>query len=232
MKVDKERIFLFLKRSSSRVFIVAGIILIAALYHDHYYSKTFFRFPAKAKIVKQVSEQGTIVFATGVKLDLENHYISNETVTAKGSTVKIEGTIEGDIDPHLKPVLNSDKYSALLNVLQGDQRCDDKFAMQYPSFLRRFVYYMPSSPVFNGQTWQITSCQGQFVCNYSILQGKDRRTVEMLCSGRIGDADIAMTGDIKINRKFDGFSLIILDIVAQSPEMVSTWKFSENSKPG
>lgn len=232
MKVEQGKLFLFLKRSSSRVFIVAGIILIAALYHDHYYSKTFFKFPAKAKIIKQVSEQGTIVFATGVKLDLENHYISNETVAATGSTVKIEGTIEGDIDPHLKPVMNSDKYSTLLNLLQGDPGCDDKFVMQYPSFLRRFVYFMPSSPVFNGQTWQITSCSGQFVCNYSILQGKDKRTVEMLCSGKIGDADVAMTGDIKINRKFDGFSLILLDIVAQSPEMVSTWKFSENSKPG
>lgn len=231
MKFAGSRGARFLKRSSSRALIVAGIVLMVALYYDHYYSKTFFKLPANAKITKTVSEKGTLVFSTGVKLELENNYQSNEVVKNAGSIIEISGTVEGEFDPSLKPLMKSNDYSAKINISKSEQQCEDKFVIQYPSFLRRFIYFMPSSPVFSGQVWQITSCNGKFVCNYLILPDKDKRTVEMLCSGHIGDAEVAMAGDLKINKNFDGFSLILLDIVSESPEMVSTWKFSENSKP-
>ncbi|HPA57751.1 MAG TPA: hypothetical protein PLT70_10030, partial [bacterium] len=67
MKLKEGKILTFLKRSSSRIFILGGIMLIVALYHDHYYSKRFFHFPAKGHVIKNVSENGVLLFSSGNK---------------------------------------------------------------------------------------------------------------------------------------------------------------------
>lgn len=230
MGIKESRTFLFLKRSSSRIFIVGGIMLIVALYHDHYYSKRFFRFPSKGHVVKNVSEKGILLFSSGNKVELKNEYLSKELVKREDSVIIIEGTTAGEFDPNLKPLIKSNDYIVEINTSEVPEACREKFVMQYPSFLRRFLYYMPSSPLFDGQKWEINACKGEIRCNYSLTIHDRSGKVEIICSGRVGDAQIAMSGDLEMNPKFNGFSSVTLQISSESPELVSKWKFSESSK--
>ncbi|HPG36224.1 MAG TPA: hypothetical protein PLG63_07805, partial [bacterium] len=121
-------------------------------------------------------------------------------------------------------------YIVEINTSEVPKACKEKFVMQYPSFLRRFIYYMPQAPIFDGQKWEIDACGGDLICNYTIIFHEKAGKVEMLCSGNIGDAEIAMSGDLEMNAKFNGFSEVILEISSESPELISSWKFSESSK--
>jgi hypothetical protein len=230
MGLKESRTLLFLKRSSSRIFILGGIMLIVALYHDHYYSKKFFHFPSKGHVVKNVSEKGFLLFSSGNKVELKNEYLSKELIKRTDSVIIVEGTTAGEFDQTLKPLIKSNDYIVEINTSEVPQACKEKFVMQYPSFLRRFIYYMPKAPLFNGKKWEIDACGGEFVCNYEITLYEKVRKVEMMCSGTIGDAEIAMSGDLEMNAKFNGFSEVILEISSESPELISSWKFSESSK--
>jgi hypothetical protein len=230
MGLKKSKTLLFFKRSSSRIFILGGIMLIVALYHDHYYSKRFFHFPSKGHVVKNVSEKGVLVFSSGNKVEIKNEYLSRELVKRTGSVIMIEGTTAGEFDPILKPLIKSNDYIVEINTSEVPKACREKFVEQYPSFLRRFIYYTPKAPLFDDQKWEIDACGGQFICNYAVTLYEKVRKVEMICSGKIGEAEIAMSGDMEINSKFNGFSEVTLEITSESPELVSNWKFSESSK--
>ncbi|MGI6393186.1 MAG: hypothetical protein ACOX2F_00375 [bacterium] len=230
VEIKKNKFLNFAKKSSPKILLIGGIIVAATLFHAYHHSKKIFNFPTKGSVIKNVSEEGELSFSSGGKLKLKNSYLAKESITKSGSTVKIEGVTAGEFDKNLKPLIKSSNYSVVIEQFTPPDKCDEKFAAQYPSFLRRLVYYMPNGALFNGQKWKIDACNSQLTCNYTFAFHDKRGNVEMMCSGQIGNTEIAVTGDLKVNRKFNGFSETSLEIFAESPEITSSWKFLENSK--
>ena len=58
----------------------------------------------------------------------------------------------------------------------------------------------------------------------------EKASVEILCSGSIGDSDVAVSGDFAVNKKLNGFDSVDLEITSSTPELVSVWTFSDRKK--
>lgn len=207
---------------------LSGILAAFYLYFANHNSKIFFSFKSRGPIVKNVTEIGELRFAPEKRLNLKNIYQIKEEAVVKDSLIQLNGKIDGKIDDVLKPLIKSDEYFFEIDWEKGDF-CPRNFVPHYPIALRRFIYFMPRSELFNGKKWEISACDGNFICAYSLILEEGERTVDLNCSGKIENNDVVLAGKLEINGAFDGFPRTDLEIISENSDLLSSWNFKEES---
>ena len=192
------------------------------------FTGTTFEFKPEAVIDKKIRETGKIIYVSGRVSDFENNYTSHEKRTFSNNILTLEGKTEGIFDPILKPLIKGDSYSQQIDT--SGSFCPEKFIPHYPLALRGYIYFMPRTPLFDGQKWNINSCGGRFLCTYSASIKERENKINLECSGSIGEAQTAIYGTMKINENFDGFTGIEMDITSENSELQSVWHFYEGIK--
>ena len=216
----------FIKRLSKRLLIVFAIIAAVLIYRAVSSPKAF-GFKPTAFIDKNVTETGKITFASGKVSTFENSYTAHEKRTFSNDILTLEGKIEGDLDPALKPLIRSDSYSQKIDL--STSYCPEDFVPHYPTALRAYIYFMPRTQLFDGQKWETVSCGGTFVCTYSVSMKEEKNSTDISCSGNLGETKTVITGVTVINENFDGFSSIKMEIVSENNDLTSVWNFEEKN---
>jgi hypothetical protein len=217
-----------LKKNVSTIFIISGIVLILYLYNDHHRQFVRFHFPSRAIHKKAVVETGTIKYTTGEELTINNKYNSVENITKNGSELTITGKYEGEIDPKIKSFLKKSTYYIELDTADSGFDISSKFSALYPVVLKRFLYFMPAKRIFDNKQWKVATKNEEFSCSYQLFLKSDKNFISILCSGTIGDNNVAMTGDLVLNKSFNGYQSTELEITAENKYLVSDWKLRED----
>lgn len=186
-----------------------------------------FGFRPEAALHKNVRENGKTTYKSGRNLSFKNKYKVQEKQTFSGGLLTLEGKIEGDIDPELRHFMPNDSY--LQEIDLSGSYCPVGFDPKYPANLRNYVYFMPRSPLFNGQKWTIFSCGGKFSCSYSVLMTERGNSIDILCSGHIGGTKTTIIGAAAINGNFDGFYSAAMAVTCENKELASSWEFHETT---
>ena len=187
-----------------------------------------FEFEPETALDKKISETGKITYKSGRIQTFENNYATHEKRTFSNNILFLEGKADGDFDPVLKPLIKSYTYSQKIDT--SASFCPENFVPHYPSALRSFIYFMPRTALFDGQTWEVASCGGQFLCSYSASMKDDENKINLGCSGSIGKTQTTISGTMKINENFDGFAGIEMEISSENDGLQSEWHFSEETK--
>ena len=216
-----------LRKNGPTLFIVLGIVLMLFLYNNYHKQFTRFHFPSRSINKKNVIETGRVKFNSGNELIFENEYKSTEAVTKSGSKLTVTGKYDGKIDPKLKPHLKKDNYYIEVDPTESGFDISSKFSVLYPVALRRFIYFMPVKNLFDNKKWEIVTKNQEFTCSYQLFLKTDKNFISIICSGVIGNSNVAMTGEIVLNKKFNGFNSTELEITAEDAFQVSIWKFTE-----
>lgn len=217
-----------LKRNVSTIFIISGIVLILYLYNNHHRQFVKFHFPSRATHKKAVIETGTVKYITGEELIFNDKYKSVENITKNGSVLTITGKYEGKIDPSLEPFLKNNTYYIELNTADSGFDISSKLSALYPVALKRFLYFMPAKSIFDNKKWKVVTKNEEFSCSYQLFLKNDKNFISILCSGVLGDNSVAMTGDIILNKSFNGYQSTELEITVENQFLVSNWQFQEN----
>jgi hypothetical protein len=218
------------RRTLSRPVLVLIVFLGVYLFHNYYYSNKHFHIPSKKKQTLQVVEKGNIKYVSGGSLEIMNNYKTEENLSRIDSFITIQGKIDGRIDPVLAPLFNTKKYLTEIDVSDIEGACSPDFNPLYPVAIRRLIYFMPEGAIFDGQIWEINTCRAKFRCSYTLLLKNKKASVEMLCSGNIHNSEVAMSGNLAVNEKLNGFDSVTLEITSSSPELVSNWVFQDTLK--
>lgn len=213
---------------SSTVF---RMILILALCGTVYYfnrdmqdSRPLFSFQSADSIKKEVLEEGKISYKNGRSLDLKNSYNSLESRTNNNNRITLKGKISGTLDENLKPFIEGDSYTS---EIDPGSAVIDGFNPLYPVALRKLLYFMPQTGLFDQKKWEINAAGGEFPCSYTLSLGDAVRSVALQCSGRIGESSVIVTGNIGLNASFSGFTQTDLDISVENGLLSSNWRLSE-----
>lgn len=217
----------FIKRLSKRLILVFAIIAAVYVYRGNFSQETAFEFKPEAFLDKKIKETGKITYKSGKVSTFENRYTAFEKRTFSNNILTLEGKTEGDFDPVLKPLIKGDTYSQKIDL--SASYCPEDFVPHYPAALRNYVYFMPRTPLFDGQIWEIISCGGKFVCTYSVSMKEEKNLTGISCSGSLGETKTAISGTAVINGSFDGFSHIEMMIVSENNDLSSTWNFEEEN---
>lgn len=223
----RESIIEKLKKNVSTIFIVSGIVLILYLYNNHHRQFVKFHFPSRSINKKAVVETGTVRHITGEEQTFNNRYKSVENVTKNGSVLTITGKYEGEIDPAIKPFLKNNTYYIELSTADSGFDISSKLSALYPVALKRFLYFMPAKSIFDNKKWKVVTKSGQFSCDYQLFLKNDKDFISILCSGALGDNSVAMTGDIVLNKNFNGYRSTELEITVENQFLVSNWELRE-----
>jgi len=218
------------RKTLSSPALILIIFLGIYLFHNYYYSNTSFHIPSKKQQTLQVVEKGNINFVSGNTLEIMNDYKTEENLSRVESFITINGKIDGRIDPVLVPLFNSRKYLTEVNTADIENACSPDFNPLYPVAIRRLIYFMPESALFDGQKWEINTCHGKLRCNYALSFKNKKASVEILCSGSIQNSEIAISGNLAVNKKLNGFDSVMLEITSSSPELVSNWILEDTLK--
>ena len=218
----------FIKRLSERLILLFAIIAAVYIYRIAVHQpKTIFEFQPEAILDKNVTEKGEITYKSGKISTFENRYTAHEKRTFSNKILTLEGKIEGDFDPIFKPLIKGDAYSQKIDT--STSYCPEDFVPHYPTALRAYIYFMPRTPLFDGQKWEIVSCSGNFVCTYSVSMKEEKNSTDISCSGSIGETKTALSGTAVINGSFDGFSNIKMEIISENNDLASVWNFEEKN---
>ncbi len=221
----------YINKYFGKIILFAGIVLVFCTQVAYYFEKGRFSFPSRINYMKVVQEEGRIKYGSKEPIDIFNNYKANETVERSGSKLSVTGDIEGDIDPYFAPFVKSMFYYASIDLNDISSICEESFNPLYPVLLRRLSYYMPRTNLFDGQSWILTACEDQFVCNYSFLFKEKKPFVDYFCSGIIGGNNIALTGEIEISLKYSGIVSSNTEVTVSSPYFLSNWTFTDEIKP-
>lgn len=217
----------FIKRLSKRLMLVFAIIAAVLIYRGVFSTKTTFEFKSEALLDKKITETGKITYASGKISTFENRYTAHEKRSFSNDILTLEGKIEGDLDPALKPLIKSDSYSQKIDLKAS--YCPEDFIPHYPTALRAYVYFMPRTLLFDGQKWEIVSCGGTFVCTYSVSMKEEKNLTDISCNGNLGEIKTVILGSALINENFDGFSSIKMEIISENNDLTSAWNFEEEN---
>lgn len=189
---------------------------------------TTFEFKPEAVLDKKIRETGKITYKSGKIQTFENNYTSHEKRTFSNNILTLEGKTDGEFDPVLKPLMKDGTYSQKIDT--SALFCPENFVPHYPSALRSYIYFMPRTPLFDGKTWEVTSCGGKFLCSYLASMKENENKIDLGCSGSIGKTQTTISGSMKINESYDGFTGIEMEITSENSELQSVWHFSEGTK--
>ena len=228
-QMNPEKNSSFIKRLSKRLVLVVAIIAAVFVYRGVFSQKTTFEFRPEALLDKKVTEKGEITYKSGKVSTFENSYTAHEKRTFSNDILYLEGKIEGDLDPVLKPLIRSDSYSQKIDLKAS--YCPEDFIPHYPTALRAYVYFMPRTQLFDGQKLEVSSCGGTFVCTYSVSMKEGKNSTDISCSGNLGETKTVITGVAVINDSFDGFSSIKMEIISENYDLTSAWNFEEKNSP-
>lgn len=220
----------FLRKNISKLVLISMIAVTAYLFRDRLFLNSRFRIQTGHQQVLNVHEKGRISYVSGRILDLKNEYEVEKKINREESVITVHGRIDGSIDPVLAPVFNSRNYLTEIDLSDVESACSAGFNPLYPVALRRLIYFMPEAELFDGQVWELNTCKGKFNCSYMLKLTDEKASVEILCSGGIGDSDVAVSGDLAVNKKLNGFDSVDLEITSSTPELVSVWTFSDRKK--
>lgn len=222
--------FFFSRKISSRLLLAGMLILGVYLFRDHLSMNSKFRIQTKNQQILNVIENGRITYTSGRIIDIKNEFSTEEKINRNESVVTVHGRIDGNIDPVLSPLFNSRNYFTEIDLSDIESACSPRFNPLYPSALRRLIYFMPEAGVFDGQVWEINTCDGKFNCSYTLKYPDKKASVELLCSGSIEGSEVALSGNLEVNKKLNGFDSVRLEITSSSPELVSNWVFNDIKK--
>ena len=217
-----------IKRLSKRLILVVAIIAAVYIYRGNFSQQTVFEFKPEAVLDKKITETGKITYKSGKISNFENRYTAHEKRSFSNSILILEGKTEGDFDPVLKPLIKGDTYSQKIDT--STSYCPEDFVPHYPSALRSYVYFMPRTPLFDGKTWEVSSCGGKFLCSYFASMKDDGNKIDLNCSGSIGKTRTTISGSMKTNENFDGFEGVEMEITSENDGLQSEWHFSEETK--
>ena len=221
----------FILKLIPRLVVVFAVISVVYIYQNGGFTgfnKTTFEFKPEAVLDKKIMETGKITYKPGKIQTFENNYISHEKRTFSNNILTLEGKTEGDFDPVLKPLMKGGTYSQKIDT--STSFCPENFIPHYPSALRGYIYFMPRTPLFDGQKWEVNSCGGKFFCFYSASMKEGENKIDLSCSGSIGETQTTTSGIMRLNENFDGFAGIEMEITSESGELQSEWHFSEETK--
>lgn len=216
------------RRFVSNLIFILILFFLAYVYHNYYYVNARFHFPSKKQYTVKVAEKGIIKFVSGRQLEIKNDLSVTENITRNDSEITIQGKIDGQLDPVLVPLFNSSKYLTEIDLSDIESACSTNFNPLYPVGLRRLIFFMPDSALFDKQKWEINTCKRKLNCSYTLSIVEERTNVDMLCSGLIQESEIAMTGHLAVNSKRNGFDSVFLDITSSNSELVSSWTFEDS----
>ena len=217
-----------IKRLSKRLILVVAIIAAVYIYRGNFSQQTVFEFKPEAVLDKKITETGKITYKSGKISNFENRYTAHEKRSFSNSILILEGKTGGDFDPVLKPLIKGDTYSQKIDT--STSYCPEDFVPHYPSALRSYVYFMPRTPLFDGKTWEVSSCGGKFLCSYFASMKDDGNKIDLNCSGSIGKTRTTISGSMKTNENFDGFEGVEMKITSENDGLQSEWHFSEETK--
>lgn len=217
-----------IKRLSKRLILVVAIIAAVYIYRGNFSQQTVFEFKPEAVLDKKITETGKITYKSGKISNFENRYTAHEKRSFSNSILILEGKTGGDFDPVLKPLIKGDTYSQKIDL--STSYCPEDFVPHYPSALRSYVYFMPRTPLFDGKTWEVSSCGGKFLCSYFASMKDDGNKIDLNCSGSIGKTRTTISGSMKTNENFDGFEGVEMKITSENDGLQSEWHFSEETK--
>lgn len=222
--------YFFSRKNISKLVLISIIAVTAYLFKDRLFLNSKFHIQAGYQQVLDVYEKGKVTFSSGRVLDVKNEYKVEEKISRDGSVITVHGRIDGNIDPVLSPIFNSRNYFTEIDLADVESACSAGFNPLYPVALRRLIYFMPEAELFDGQVWELNTCKGKFHCSYVLRFSDKKASVEILCSGSIGDSDVAVSGNLTVNKKLNGFDTVTLEITSSAPELVSVWTFSNAKK--
>ncbi len=217
-----------IKRLSKRLILVVAIIAAVYIYRGNFSQQTVFEFKPEAVLDKKITETGKITYKSGKISNFENRYTAHEKRSFSNSILILEGKTGGDFDPVLKPLIKGDTYSQKIDT--STSYCPEDFVPHYPTALRNYVYFMPRTPLFDGKTWEVSSCGGKFLCSYFASMKDDGNKIDLNCSGSIGKTRTTISGSMKTNENFDGFEGVEMEITSENDDLQSEWHFSEETK--
>lgn len=217
-----------IKRLSKRLILVVAIIAAVYIYRGNFSQQTVFEFKPEAVLDKKITETGKITYKSGKISNFENRYTAHEKRSFSNSILILEGKTGGDFDPVLKPLIKGDTYSQKIDL--STSYCPEDFVPHYPTALRNYVYFMPRTPLFDGKTWEVSSCGGKFLCSYFASMKDDGNKIDLNCSGSIGKTRTTISGSMKTNENFDGFEGVEMKITSENDGLQSEWHFSEETK--
>ena len=220
---------IFSRKNASKLVLVSIIAVILFLFRDYLFTNSEFHIQSKQQMF-EIHEKGKISYPSGKVVEIKNEYSTEEKISRDGSVITVHGRIDGNIDPVLTPIFNSRNYFTEIDLSDIDCACSAGFNPIYPVAVRRLVYFIPETELFDGQVREINTCKGKLSCIYTLKFIDKKAFAELLCSGSMGDSEVAVSGIIGINKKLSGFDSINLEITASAPELVSSWTISDTKK--
>ena len=214
-------------RSNSIFRIILILTICGSVYclnQDFQNSRLSFSFRSADQIKKEVIEDGKINYKDGRSITLRNSYNSLESRNVSNDKIILKGTVNGSIDETLKPFIGGSSYTSEIDL--GNTKIDD-FNPLYPVALRKLLYFMPKTELFDQKKWVIKAAGGEFPCSYTLTLNGSSPSVTIQCSGKIKDSSVIMTGNIGLNASLSGFKNTTLEISAENANLSSDWKFSE-----
>ncbi|MBR6243965.1 hypothetical protein IKR20_00150 [bacterium] len=217
-------------RSNSIFRVILILTICGSVYclnQDFQDSRLSFSFQTADQIKKEVIEDGKINYKDGRSITLKNSYNSLESRNVSDDKIILKGTVNGRIDEALKPFIGGSSYTSEIDL--GDTKIDD-FNPLYPVALRKLLYFMPKTELFDQKKWVIKAAGSEFPCSYTLSFSESSPSVGVQCSGKIKGSSVIMTGAIGLNASLSGFTKATLEISAENENLLSNWKFSETIK--